>query len=319
MTVLSKSLIAFLFSEISIGLLFVAVFYFAFKILKNWNFNNSTPLQYSLEKNDFFVSLIVYFALIVKILLLPFFINILDELSIKIPGAMCGAGVIRANEYGEILLTLKIFTIFTGGIWLLLNKIDKTKINLPFTKIRYIIFFIVFGFVATEGIFEYLYFLNLNTNEVVQCCSIIYGSNLQSPLPFGLTTQLLLILFTLMYLLIVLSYFANYKFINALSNLIFLFVGYYSLSYFFSTYVYELPTHKCPFCLFQKEYYYVGYILWGSLIGGVFYSISGYIINLITKQNTKKLFSLSLKLNSFFVFLCTFYVFSYYLKNGVFL
>jgi hypothetical protein len=122
-----------------------------------------------------------------------------------------------------------------------------------------------------------------------------------------------------MYLLIVLSYFANYKFINALSNLIFLFVGYYSLSYFFSTYVYELPTHKCPFCLFQKEYYYVGYILWGSLIGGVFYSISGYMINLITKQNTKKLFSLSFKLNSFFVFLCTFYVFSYYLKNGVFL
>ncbi|MCD8478146.1 MAG: hypothetical protein LRY68_09925, partial [Sulfurospirillum sp.] len=43
------------------------------------------------------------------------------------------------------------------------------------------------------------------------------------------------------------------------SNLLFLFFAIVSLILFFSTYVYELPTHHCPFCLLQSDYYGVGY------------------------------------------------------------
>jgi len=318
--VLSKTLIAFIFSEVSIFVLFFSLFYFSFKILRYWDFSSSTSLQYSLEKTDFFVSLVIYFALSVKILLLPFFINILDDMAIKIPGAMCAAGVIRANEYGNILLVIKIFVIFTGGLWLLLNKIDKNQINLPFTKIRYIIFFVLFVLIAIENLLEYLYFSHIDVQNVVQCCSIIYGTNtLQSPLPFGLDIKMLLILFFSIYFLIMLSYFARYDLINTIANLVFLFIGYYALTYFFGTYVYELPTHKCPFCLFQKEYFYVGYFFWGTLLGGVFYSISAILIKKITLIQTKKLFLFSLILDSAFVSLCIFYVINYYIRNGVFL
>ena len=38
---------------------------------------------------------------------------------------------------------------------------------------------------------------------------------------------------------------------------------------FISLYFYQLPTHHCPFCILQKEYYYVGYLLYVTLLGGV--------------------------------------------------
>ena len=36
----------------------------------------------------------------------------------------------------------------------------------------------------------------------------------------------------------------------------------------FSLYIYELPTHHCPFCLLKPEYHYVGYPLYLTLFGG---------------------------------------------------
>ena len=38
---------------------------------------------------------------------------------------------------------------------------------------------------------------------------------------------------------------------------------------FISLYFYQLPTHHCPFCILQKEYYYAGYLLYITLLGGV--------------------------------------------------
>jgi hypothetical protein len=35
-----------------------------------------------------------------------------------------------------------------------------------------------------------------------------------------------------------------------------------------SMYVYELPSHRCPFCLLHGEYGYVGYLLYTGLLGG---------------------------------------------------
>ncbi len=37
---------------------------------------------------------------------------------------------------------------------------------------------------------------------------------------------------------------------------------------FVSVYFYELPTHHCPFCILQKEYGYIGYPLYLTLLGG---------------------------------------------------
>ena len=41
-----------------------------------------------------------------------------------------------------------------------------------------------------------------------------------------------------------------------------------SLISFICLFFYELPTHHCPFCILQKEYDYVGYLLYVTLLGG---------------------------------------------------
>jgi hypothetical protein len=46
------------------------------------------------------------------------------------------------------------------------------------------------------------------------------------------------------------------------------FLGAAALISFISIYIYELPSHHCPFCLLQREYGYVGYPLYLSLLGG---------------------------------------------------
>ena len=38
---------------------------------------------------------------------------------------------------------------------------------------------------------------------------------------------------------------------------------------FISLYIYELPTHHCPFCILQREYYFVGYPMYALLFIGV--------------------------------------------------
>ncbi len=38
---------------------------------------------------------------------------------------------------------------------------------------------------------------------------------------------------------------------------------------FIALYVYELPTHHCPFCLLQGEYHFIGYPMYALLLGGV--------------------------------------------------
>jgi ABC-type xylose transport system permease subunit len=43
-----------------------------------------------------------------------------------------------------------------------------------------------------------------------------------------------------------------------------------SLVSFICLYIYEMPSHHCPFCILQREYGYIGYPLYATLLlGGV--------------------------------------------------
>ena len=54
----------------------------------------------------------------------------------------------------------------------------------------------------------------------------------------------------------------------ALSLLMFI-ISLVSIVSFISLYIYELPTHHCPFCIIMEEYNYLGYLLYIFLFGAV--------------------------------------------------
>ena len=106
---------------------------------------------------------------------------------------------------------------------------------------------------------------------------------------------------------------------SLLSGALFLVLSYFSIVYFFGTYIYELPTHKCPFCMLQEEYFYIGYIIWITMFLAVFFSISSFIIEKFIKKEYNGGYKLSIIFSTIFVLLCSYYVLAYYITNGVFL
>uniref|UniRef100_UPI004047A53F hypothetical protein n=1 Tax=Aliarcobacter sp. TaxID=2321116 RepID=UPI004047A53F len=317
---LSNEIVIFLFVQIILFILLFIAFYFSISIIRNWNYDKTTAKQYKLEKTSYLVILIISFTLIVKIFLFPYFAYSLDNLSNIVPGAMCAAGIVGANEFGQINLTLKILILFFVGIWLIINSLDLKEKTYPYTKKKYLFYIFIFVLCIAETLLDFLFLNGISTKEPVMCCSIIFGVNsVGSKIPFDLTIPMLLALFYLLYLLIVFINIQKQAFINIIVNFLFLYISYYAITYFFSTYIYELPTHQCPFCMLQKEYHFIGYFIWSTLFLGTFFGVASYILKTFINKDLEYTYKYSLIFNSIFVFICSFYVIRFYFVNGVFL
>jgi hypothetical protein len=233
---------------------------------------------------------------------------------------MCGAGVIKANAYGNPLLTLKIIILFLSGGWLSVNSIDLKEKNYPYLTLKLWFFIVIFLFLSAEFILDILYFTHIETSNPVTCCSVIFGQvGGANGLPFGLDISKLLMLFYLLFALVVLTVVSHMTLLSILASLLFGMVAYDAVVYFFGTYIYELPTHQCPFCMLQDHYDYVGYLIWGLLLFGIFLTIDSAVMHYFFKQPSKSLKRIALVLLSLFVVICSAYVAVYYLKNGVLL
>ena len=317
---LSSEVIIYLLSETILYFLLFVAFLATLNLLKKWNFESFTQEQFSLENRSYLVMSIIFFVILLKVILLPYFVYTIDELSNLIPGAMCAAGVIEANSYGNVLLGIKIVVLFLSGLWLTLNSLDLEAKDYPYLKVKSWFFLLIFTLLSIEFALDILYFTNISTNNPVSCCSAIFGQNGgANGLPFGLDTTKLLLLFYLLFALVIIATIYEMTLANITASLLFAIVSYYSIVYFFGTYIYELPTHKCPFCMLQDHYYFVGYLVWGLALLGIFLNINSALMQSIFKQKNKKLKNISLITITLFVLLCSSYVAIYYFKNGVLL
>lgn len=320
MILLSNEVVVFLFLEAVLLILLTVALVNGLMILRNWDFSATSSAQYNLEKRSYLVVLVILGTLVFKILLLPFFSHLVDRLAAIVPGAMCGAGVIASDVFGMPLLVLKVVILFLAGIWLIANREDLRAENYPYLPAKFRFFLLIYGAILVESILDWLYLLNIPTETPVQCCSGIYGAvGAGNPLPLGLDTNTLLVLFYLLFALVVVLGLSRYSLLHLLASAAFMYVAYYAVVYFFGTYVYQLPTHKCPFCMLQKEYYYVGYLIWGSLFAGTFFGVAGFTLRLMLGRDVGYTPRWAVVFHIFFVLLCSFYVLVYFLRNGVLL
>lgn len=317
---LSNNVIAILFTESILILLAFIAFFWSIKIYKNWDFESLQNSQYLLEKKNYFTTTAIYFILVIKIALLPFFAATVDELSNIVPGAMCGAGVISANDYGMLIFVIKLLVLFFGVCWIIANKIDLEN-NYIFTKTKYKLFFLIFGLFVVEFLLLFLYFTNISLELPVACCSVIYGtSDVGSTIPFNLDNLSLTLAFFILAIMALVSNLNKNRALSFVFGILFFYFGYYFILHIVGIYVYELPTHICPFCMLQKEYNYIGYALWISLFLGSFFAMAPFILNILIKTDTHTTsYKISAIFNILLVIISTFYIFAYYFKNGVWL
>lgn len=314
--ILTPEVLAILILNAIFALFGTVAFVLSVKIYLNWDINSTSTAQYRLEKQSTLAATIIKYIFSIKVPLFIFFIFTLDKISNVLTGAMCAAGVVDATEQGVYLIVLKIINLYLFALWLKLNAEDVKDRNQPHTKLKFGFFVLIFFLFIVEVILEWVMFNAIEIDKMVSCCGSIYSSSANSGISsiFSLGTAALLALFYGNYLLIVLFYFLKKRYLFAVTNMLFVVIAIIALILFFGTYIYELPSHHCPFCFLQRDYYYIGYLIYGMLFVGTFY---GLVVGFFKESILS--YKISLLFNSLYVILLSLYVVVYYLKNGVLL
>ena len=245
------------------------------RILRGWDLRSGSEGQLDLERRTYLVSTLVANALVIQILSLSLFIFTADGLHTQFVGAMCAAGSLAANTFGYPTLLFKIGTCLVAGIWLILNRADTQGYNYPLIRPKYVLLLILVPLVLAETWLQARYLMGLKADVMTSCCGSLFGQGRQGFAAelAGLPPRVMQPAFWTTFLALLLAGVILVRFrrgaaLFSLLSLTFLSVSVASLVSFFCLYIYALPTHHCPFCLLQREYGFVGYPLYGALLGG---------------------------------------------------
>ena len=121
---LNNQVVVYLLSEGILLLLLAVAFVVTVGIVRRWDFGSFSERQFALERRAYLVMTILQFVFVVKFFLIAYFVFTIDDLAVLVPGTMCGAGVISANDYGMALLFVKLLLLFFLILWMALNRYD---------------------------------------------------------------------------------------------------------------------------------------------------------------------------------------------------
>ncbi len=254
----------------------------AIKILRRWNFYSCSEEQLQLERKTFLVSTIVNYALGFQVLSLFLFIYTLEEIHPLFVGAMCATGSLNANPVGWSALYVKILVFFAAALWIALNYLDGRAEDSPLIKLKYSYLLLLTPLIGCELYLQISYFYQLDPEIITSCCGSLFsadGSGVAADLAGLAPGRMMLIFYALVGLLAGLAWLCwkktapwlRYGF--SLAGAIFFVTSLISVISFISLYIYELPTHHCPFDLLQQNYGFIGYPLYVGLFVGTLFSI----------------------------------------------
>ena len=295
-------------------------FIISVKISLLYDVRATSTQQYILEKQSYLGATIIKYIFYIKVPLFLFFIFTLDKISIILPGAMCGAGVVNATEYGTYLLVLKVLNIYLFAYWLTLHSEDIKDERQPYMKLKFQLFTLFYFLLICEIILEATMFLSIDIKDVVDCCGVIFSNSDSTYMATILNTSpiILLLLYYSSFIVMIIAYLYKQRYIFSILNIIFLLFSLITLISFFGTYIYEMPTHHCPFCFLQKEYNYVGYLIYVILFFGTY---NGLLVGFIEYKvkKSEKYYNIALFLNTIYLLIVSSYPILYFIKNSVLL
>jgi len=254
----------------------------AVKILRQWDFASSSEEQLSLERKTYLASTIVNYALGLEIFSLFLFIYTLDEIHPLFVGAMCATGVLNSNPLGWYALAVKIAIFFAAAFWVALNVLDARAEDCPLTRRKFAALLFLAPLVGIELYLQIVFFLGLHPEIITSCCGSLFsgsGNGLAADLA-ALPVRPMMGVFYAVGLLFLGSAWLCFRkkspfvrYLFSVLAILFFFVSLASVVSFISLYIYQLPTHHCPFDIFQKNYGYIGYPLYLGLFGGTLFGV----------------------------------------------
>lgn len=247
-----------------------------YAILRHWDLRSGSERQLQLERETYLISAILAYMFGFQLISLFLYIFTADYLHALLVGAMCAAGVLNANGLGYPLLLLKIITCVGAGVWLIINHADAKGYDYPLIRPKYAALLTIVPLIVAESVLLFVYFGSLKAQVITSCCGSLFSTeaaNLSSDLA-ALPRMPMMVVLTLS---IVASCVCGIVFrktgkgglLFAGTGAVTFVISVASLVSFISVYVYELPTHHCPFCILHREYGWIGYPLYGALLVAV--------------------------------------------------
>ncbi|SEM68567.1 hypothetical protein SAMN04489760_13424 [Syntrophus gentianae] len=274
--ILSPPVIALSLGAAATSLLAIQASVLGVRIIRKWDLASGSEQQLQLEKRTYLISTLMACAFAFQIASLFLFIFTAEDLHQLFVGAMCAAGTLNVNKFGYPTILLKTGNALLGGVWLIVNYVDNRAYDYPLIRKKYLFLLMLTPLLLAEAVLQGAYFAGLEPDVITSCCGSLFGSGASgasawladlSPKVLGTAlTAILAITFSSGIL-----FHRGRTWAGAIFSIAALFTFLISLAAlisFISPYIYELPTHSCPFCILQREYAYVGYFFYVFLLGG---------------------------------------------------
>lgn len=272
---LSPGIVALLVSSLLVSMMLVIAAKEGVSIIRHWDITSGSELQLSLERRTYLISAIVAIFLPLQLFSLFLFINTVDGISHLFTGAMCAAGTLKVNRFGYPTLSLKMVTFLLAGIWLILNHADNEGRDYPLIRVKYWLLLLIVPIVLIETVLQASYFWRLRPDVITSCCGALFSKGsgtLASDIVAAPVVPMAVAFFgTIASAIASGGLFLKTKHgaasFGCISVMAFI-TAIIAVISFISVYIYELPSHHCPFCLLHREYHFIGYVLYALLFSG---------------------------------------------------
>lgn len=310
----------FLYLGLSVLILLILLFQLPsiLQTIDRWDFAKTTQSQLQLESKSVFLSLLLRTITAIKLLLVPLLFYAAQELSEHLPGAMCAAGVFNANSWGLPVILLSLLNLSALIYLIVIDHEDFSSPSYPYSPFKHKVLFFVTQALFVEALVSFTFFSNIHLQSVVQCCSSLFSSSLlTSSGPLTPLEYLVTVIFLYLFSIVLES--QRFFTLSLIVNILFAYMGILSIIYLYSPYIYELPTHRCPYCFFQREYYYSGYLIYFFFYFGILSGVLLSCFSIFHKQYIPLFRRYSTYFKGAFLLLINIYVFLYFYKNGTWL
>jgi hypothetical protein len=274
--ILHPSIIALIASSLLICVMTLYAAWYGVRIVFQWNLKSGSEKQVLLERRTYFTATIVKYFLVIQIASLFLLVYTADSIHSLFAGTMCAVGTFDVNRFGFPTVLLKLLTSILAGLWLIIDHADNGGFDYPLIRIKYGFLIFLSPLILIENIIQWAYFSGLHPDIITSCCGSLF-----SPGGKGAAAEIAGIpLIPALYIFfgalafsittgIVFLFRARAGVLFAVSSGITGVVSIGAIISALSVYIYELPSHHCPFCLLQPEYHYIGYVLYGAILIGL--------------------------------------------------
>jgi hypothetical protein len=252
------------------------------RVILHWDFASSSASQLSLERKTYLISTIMTYVLGFQIISALLFLYTADDIYRLFVGAMCATGSLNANPVGWTALFSKVIVCYLAGLWLVLNYLDQKAEDYPLVKLKYGLLIALLPLIVLDSLLQFYYFFGLDPDIITSCCGSLFsdaGTGAASSLAGLPVLPTMTAFYATSALIFTVSLFclwsqkSFWRYLLAIFNAAFFFIALAAVVSFISMYIYELPTHHCPFDIMQKEYGFIGYPLYTSLFCGIFFGL----------------------------------------------